>query len=53
MNLIHALTAALLTLATTASAAPQLPPPLDTVTGLVGGLPVVGGLVGGSPPVKS
>ncbi|OJD15875.1 hypothetical protein AJ78_03893 [Emergomyces pasteurianus Ep9510] len=45
MKFIYSLTAGLIALATTVAAAPQLP--LDTVTGVVGGLPVVGGLIGG------
>lgn len=52
MKLLYTLATALLTLTATTKAAPQLPLPLDTVTGIVGSLPVVGGIVGGGPPVK-
>ncbi|PGH06412.1 hypothetical protein GX51_02424 [Blastomyces parvus] len=52
MKLLYTLAATLLTFAAATTAAPQLPLPLDSVTGVVGGLPVVGGVVGGAFPVK-
>ncbi|OJD09524.1 hypothetical protein ACJ73_10253 [Blastomyces percursus] len=52
MKLLYTLAATLLTLAATTTAAPQLPLPLDSVTGVVGSLPIVGGVVGGAFPVK-
>ncbi|KAL2361219.1 hypothetical protein RJZ56_005910 [Blastomyces dermatitidis] len=52
MKLLYTFAATLLTLAATTTAAPQLPLPLDSVTGVVGNLPVVGSVVGGALPVK-
>ncbi|OAX80864.1 hypothetical protein ACJ72_04800 [Emergomyces africanus] len=43
MRLTYSFTAALIALATTVSAAPQIP----VVGGLLGGLPVIGGILGG------